>query len=426
MAKLTKIALRSALLVSASIPLGIAGAHAAATNYSLDTTISIPATAVNNQGGAMTGFDISYFDSRGIYYFADRSNASVDIISGATNTVLSQAGGFAGQLSATSISGPDGVVVGNNGGTFTLYAGDGGSTLRSFNVTNPSAPVAGTTVNTGGGQYRVDEMTISTNGTLFVANNANSPSFATILSTQPSLATTHSNITIPGQVASGGMEASVYDPATGTFFVSVPTFNGTDPGGVQEYSTSGVPLRTYNFSTLSGGAITACSSSGIDLGASGNLMVGCNIAGAQAVVLNPSGTGSIVRTISAITLTDELWYDPTTGNFYVTGTNPAGDRVIDVISDATGAVLQSIDLTQLGVGQSVNTHSVAVDPLNGNIFVPLEGTVGSATDTLCPRGCVAVFSETTSVPEPSSLPVLLASLAGLFGLTGLLRRFFLS
>ena len=52
----------------------------------------------------MTSFDISFVDPvTGNYYFADRSNASVDIFSGATNTFLGRAGGFAGQLATTSL-----------------------------------------------------------------------------------------------------------------------------------------------------------------------------------------------------------------------------------------------------------------------------------------------------------------------------------
>jgi hypothetical protein len=100
-------------------------------------------------------------------------------------------------------------------------------------------------------------------------------------------------------------------------------------------------------------------------------MVGCGNAGTQTVVVKPNGT--LVTTISAISGSDELWYDPVTGNFYVTGVNAAGDRVIDVISDSTYAVLDSVDLTALGADH-VNAHSVAVDPLNGNIFVPLEAS----------------------------------------------------
>jgi hypothetical protein len=131
-------------------------------------------------------------------------------------------------------------------------------------------------------------------------------------------------------------------------------------------------------------------------------------------VLNPTGTGSIVTTISAVSGSDELWYDPVNRRFYVTGVNAAGDRVIDVISDSGYGILQSIDLTALGAG-TVNAHSVAVDPINGDIFVPLEGsTTTGGPDTLCPSGCVAVFASKT--PEPASLTLLAAGLAGLFGL----------
>jgi hypothetical protein len=254
---------------------------------------------------------------------------------------------------------------------------------------------------------------------LFAANNANTPAFASLINTSTALSPslTKGSITIPSQTAaSGGMEQSVWDPATGTFFVSVPTFNGTDPGGVQEFSATGAPLQAYSFASM---GIASCSPAGLVLGGSGNLTVGCGNAGTQTVVLNPTGTGSIVRTLSQVSGSDELYYDPTTGNVFVTGVNAAGDRVIDVYSDATGALLQSIDLTALGAGTS-NLHSVAVDPLNNDIFVPLTGTSAGITDALCPGGCVAVFAE--NVPEPASLALLAAALAGVVGASGVMRR----
>jgi hypothetical protein len=394
------------------------------TNYGLLTTIAIPASNVNSQGGNMTGFDISFVDPvTGNYYFADRSNASVDIFSGATNTFLGRAGGFAGQLATTSVSGPDGVLVVNNGVTATLYAGDGGSTLRSFNVTNPTNPIAGGTVNTGGGAFRVDEMAYSpATHSLFVANNANTPSFASLISTATPLAPTltHGNITVPSQTAAdGGLEQSVWNAATGTFFVSVPTFNGTDAGGVQEFSSSGAALRTYNFTAM---GIASCSPAGLGLGASGNLMVGCGNANTQTVVLNPAGAGSIVATRTAVSGSDELWFDPTSADFFVTGVNAAGDRVIDIFSDSDDSLLQSIDLTALGAGDS-NLHSVAVDPLNGEIFVPLTGSTAAAADTLCPNGCVAVFAErAAAVPEPGSLPLAAIALAAMLAVAARTRR----
>src|SRR5205823_2427827 len=117
-----------------------------------------------------------------------------------------------------------------------------------------------------------------------------------------------------------------------------------------------------------------------------------------------AGAGSIVALIGQISGSDELYYDPTTAAFYVTGVAASGDRVFDVINDATDAVLQSVSLTALGADH-VNAHSIAVDPLNGRVFVPLQGTLPNLPDVLCPVGCVAVFASAGStVPEPGTLP----------------------
>jgi hypothetical protein len=384
---------------------------AANASYILDTTIPIAPL-----GSPLTSFDISFVDGQtGIYYFADRSNKSVDIINGATNTVIGQAPGFVGLSPAgTSQSGPDGVVVVHNGSTVTLYAGDGNSTLRAFNVNTPSAPVAQGTFNTGGGVFRVDEMAYSpANNTLFLANNANSPAFATIVNANPTNITqVAGSITIPGQVASGGMEQSVWNPNTGSFFVSVPTLNGSDAGGVQEFTPNGTPLKFISLNSL---GITGCSPAGLALGASGNLMIGCGTANTQTVVINPV-TGTLVATLSQVSSSDELWYDPATHRFYVTGANAAGDRVIDVFDDATYSLQQSIDLTALGFGAS-NLHSVAVDPLNDEIFVPITASSAAFPNTECPSGCVAVFAESTSVPEPGSALLVATALAGLMAMT---------
>jgi hypothetical protein len=133
--KVAGLALAAASILAA----GLAPARAANTDYQLLSTIALPATAANNQGGAFTAFDISYVDPiTGDYYVADRSNASVDIISGSSLQVINQVGGFTGQQATTSVSGPDGVLVANNGTNATLFAGNGNSTLLSFNVTNPT------------------------------------------------------------------------------------------------------------------------------------------------------------------------------------------------------------------------------------------------------------------------------------------------
>jgi len=259
----------------------------------------VPSDAANVQpGGAFTSFDISFFDPvTRLDYVADRSNASVDIFSGASRSFVGRATGFTGQGATTSVSGADGVVAVTSGGTTTLYAGDGNSTLKVFNATNPAAPTLLQSIPTGG-SFRVDEMAYSPlTHQLLAANNADAPAFGTIFSTSPTPVTiAHANIIIPGAGNADGLEQPVWDPNTGTFFISVPLFGGVGAGGVAEILTNGTVGRLYNFSSF---GIAACSPTGLALGASGNLMVGCGTAGTQTVLLNPTGTGSIVTNVLA-------------------------------------------------------------------------------------------------------------------------------
>jgi hypothetical protein len=263
-------------------------------------------------------------------------------------------------------------------------------------------------------------------GLVLAANNAATPAYGNLFSTSgPALAPATlkvSPITVPvgqGGIAAGGMEQPEWDPKTGTFFVSIPQLGvggASDPGGVAEISTAGVVLRTISLASL---GITSCSPAGLKVGASGNLMVGCGNVGAAAIMLNPTGgalgTGSIVKTFAGLGGTDELWYDPTTNKFYVTGNNGTNTtRFFDVVTDngAGSTITQTVDLPT-----TTSAHSITVDPFNGDVFVALAGTAGPNGVDPCPAsfanpGCIAVFS----TPEPGSLPLLVVGLAGLIGL----------
>ncbi len=147
--------------------------------------IPVPTDAANMQaGGAFTAFDISFFDAAtGDDYVADRSNASVDIFSGSKLTFLGRATGFTGQQATTSVSGPDGVLAVTSGATTTIYAGDGDSTLKVFNGTNPAAPSLLQSLSTGG-SFRVDEMAYSPlTHQVLAANNADTPAFGNLFNT---------------------------------------------------------------------------------------------------------------------------------------------------------------------------------------------------------------------------------------------------
>ena len=142
-------------------------------------------TAVQIPGNPLRSYDISWVNPhRAEYYLADRSNAGIDIIDTHHLTFKRRLGGFVGVVlnaAGTAVnndkSGPDGVVTHGR----WLYAGDGNSTLKVFNATNPTAPALLQSISTGG-SFRVDEMAYSpATQQLLAANNADSPAFATFL-----------------------------------------------------------------------------------------------------------------------------------------------------------------------------------------------------------------------------------------------------
>jgi hypothetical protein len=383
------------LVLASSLALAPFGAAFAGPTYNLLTTIAVPPDAANLQPGSVfSSFDISFIDpSAQTYYVANRSNASVDIFSTSTLSFVGRATGFTGQFASNSVAGADGTLVITSGANHTLFAGDGNSTLKVFNVNNPAAPVLLNSISTGG-MFRADELSYSPSANLIlVANNADSPAYATLINATTG-AIVKPHIVIPGAGPDDGLEQSVWNPATNSFFVSVPSFAG-DQGGVAEINVDGSIGRLYKFANM---GISACGSSGLVLGTSGNLLVGCSDAASQTVLLNPAGAGSIVATFAQIRGSDELAFDPTRDQFYATGVDAAGNRSIGVISDATDQLLQLI-----GGLPNVNSHSIAVDPLTGDIFAPLEAvTLTGGVDAFCPQGCIAVFA-LSNVPEPDSV-----------------------
>ncbi len=226
------------------------------------------------------------------------------------------------------------------------------------------------------------------------------------------------------------MEQPAWDKNTGTFFVSIPqlgTGGANDAGGVAEIDTSGNVLRTISFTNL---GISSCSPTGLAVGGDGNLMVGCGNVGTQAILLNPTGgathTGSIVATFAGLAGTDEVWYDPTTNAFYVTGNGGTNTtRFFDIVTDAglASAISQMVDLPT-----TTSAHSITVDPFNGDVFVALAGTAGPNGVNPCPAsfanpGCIAVFGQAVvAAPEPASLTLMMTAFAGFAGLVWSRRR----
>ena len=182
-----------------------------------------------------------------------------------------------------------------SGGVTTLYAGDGNSTLKVFNATNPAAPTFQQSISTGG-TTRVDEMAFSPlTGQVLAANNAETPAFGNLFDTAgghaPAASSPPGHITVPA--GQGGIDDRRHgaagvesEPRERSSFPFRSWPGPNNPGGVAEISTAGTVLRTIDFGTL---GISSCSPTGLAVGGSGNMLVGCGNA-TQAVLLDKNGT----------------------------------------------------------------------------------------------------------------------------------------
>src|ERR1700730_3696687 len=310
-----------------------------ADTYALTTTIAIPTSAFNTPtspgGGLCRTFDISFFDPvTQLDYVADRSNASVDIFSAANNTFVERLGGtlsgptFTGQQASNAASGPDGVQVVNMPGQHQVFVGDGPSILWTFNINPPTnnptftqSPTLGT-----GGTLRVDEMSYSpTANTLLVANHADTPAFGTLINAKTGVPVTvpggGTKIIIPQGGATGGLEASDFNPVTKTFFLAVPQLAAIPgaAGGVAEINpVTGAVILVINLQQVLNGQPTCgnCSPTGLAAAANGQMLIGAGNTGAGSGAIILDSSGKVIATFPGIQGVDQVWWDPTTNRWF--------------------------------------------------------------------------------------------------------------
>jgi hypothetical protein len=421
--KRVPVAGRTWLLAGVALAALAARPAAAAPTYQFEGTIAVPTTSYNTTG-TFIGYDLSTFDaSDGLYYLTDRSNNAVDVFSAKTNSFVTYLGlgSFAGNTPSSGSAGPNGISITTLGnGDHLLLAGNSPSNFVEFNLAPDGTTVLGTpqTISTAVAgtpvpQNRVDGVAYSpTANTVLAANNASNPGFITLVNNANgavirSLLLDGANGT--PNVGGNGVEATIFNTVRNSFFVAVPalTAAATDAGGVIEVSaTTGQILNTYDFDALGLGASGSCSPTGMAQGAGGTLVVACSVGGTQSIILDPTGKGSI-RVIAGTSGSDELTYDPTNGLAFEADRFQVGGSVLGIVDTSTAQSTQNLPI-------SYNAHSVAVDPVSGEVFVALDASSGTNTDAVCPSGCIGVFGiEPTAVPEPATLPVMAMGLIAL-------------
>jgi hypothetical protein len=399
-------------------------------------------TAIAIPGNPLTTFDISWVDpGRAEYYLGDRSNSGIEIIDTEHNTFKRRLPGFVGIVlnkAGTAVdnnhSGPDGVTSHGR----WLYAGDGNSTLKVFDLDAPTSTALKQTISTGG-STRLDEMALTTDGGLLLAaNNAEDPPFVTLFTANGDDSTSHVSIIIKIEVdptiippGSGlSLEQPAWDPETKRFYTSIPVI-ANNPAGCNYGQLSG-PI------TCSGGLLVtdplnptsvvgafdpatnvgvvplnACNPNGATVGVHDNLLLGCtpqNAPGDTTTLVINAKTKNFAN-VGNITGSDEVYFNTGDNRYYTASAaaiKPAGSPL------GRGSVLGVIDGTSVlieTIPQSSGSHSVAADSKRNRIYVPqiysaAAGAVpagdanttagaGSATvgQLICgsTNGCIAVY-----------------------------------
>src|SRR6266851_2028234 len=408
-----------AAMLAAPALVGAGTAYAACTGPGAPAnteTQCLTAVQLPQGSNPLRSYDISWVNPhRAEYYLADRSNAAIDIIDTHNRTFKRFLGkgqfvgvklNAAGTAVNNDISGPDGVVTHGR----WLYAGDGDSTLKVFDL-DGSGALAQPPLKTGG-EFRVDEMALTTDGELLLTvNNADDPPFATLFAANGdrnhSSVRELSHITINAVLFpdTPGIEQPAWDPKTKRFYVSVPILG--KPGGCGTATCDG-GLMVIDPDTVTPGnfvlgafdpaknsgvlQLSNCGPNGATVGPHDNLLLGCtpanNPANGSTLVIN--ATTKHFSHVNGIVGSDEVWFNKGDGRYY-TGSNRNCKTTAPCPTAATqAAVLGVIDATSVlieTIPQSSGSHSVAADSKRNLIFVPQNApaaVVGAGGDTTGP------------------------------------------
>ena len=193
------------------------------------------------------------------------------------------------------------------------------------------------------------------------------------------------------EVGLAGLGAMVFNPNTGHFLltngnassdITYGTVDEIDPFHTFEGGPPlGVPAVINSF------VVPSCMPSGIAMGPGTDFLVTC--AGHDGRQFAPTTyiingtTGAIVSTINFVGGVDQGWFNPGDGRYYLAARDMLPGPVLGVIDARKRQWLQNVPTNG-------NAHSVAADPINNHVFVPLPA--GGNCQSQAPDGCVGVYA----------------------------------
>jgi hypothetical protein len=334
-------------------------------------------------------FDISWVDqATGRYYLAEAGNAAVDVVDAENNLYLGRITGFHGlglqddPCGPIEGMGPNGVVVAANN---QLWADDAHGTVKVFDLNKSQPPFADVkpiaTISTGA-NCRADELGFDPKDHIIIVGNPEEkPPYASIISSEPPY-------TVLGKVpfeGARGFEQPLWDPELkgGRMLATVPGMGETSKVVVFNLKDPKNPSIEATYPTGNCG-------SGLVLGPSGHLLVGCG--GGKPLIVIDAATGKMIASVEGTKGADEVWYNPGDNNYYAASA-AGGMPTLSVIDAATNKLVNT-----LPAGPGV--HSVAAYRENNHIFVPIAVPNNAVPTDACntmfgfpeKRGCIAVYA----------------------------------
>ncbi len=197
-----------------------------------------------------------------------------------------------------------------------------------------------------------------------------------------------------GASAPAGLGGLAFYPPTSTFLltnanstgdITVGSVDVIDPlhaitvAGVTKF----VPVVINSF------PIYNCMPTSLSVGPGTDVLVGCADHDGRAfspstVIINGT-TGQVITTINFVGAVDETWYNPGDNNYYLAARDMPSGPVLGVINAKSRLWLQNVPTNG-------NAHSVAVDPKNNHIFVPLPSGSSANCQSAAADGCVGVYA----------------------------------
>jgi len=389
------------------------------TAFAADETFT--KTSVITVPGGLNSFDIGFVDPElGLYFLADRTNATIDQVVTSTNAISQLAkGSFLGVQPGTNTSGPNGVITAND--HKEVWAADGVLCSGACTATSPATQTSRILVidvKTGkvthtidnGGQRRADELCEDPQHHLvLVANDDDLDLFLTFISTESykvvgKIHLDGSDRNAQNVKATNGIEQCQWNPRTKKFYLAVPEVSGpgnnSKPGAVLEINPASMKVQKvfpidFGFSAGPPATADCLGPQGMAIGPQREILLGCSNAGKGSVIINELN-GDLVRNLPGLNGNDEVWFNPGDNHYFLAGSNhnlalPTPGPILGVV-DQSG----DPDAEDAAPTTAAGSHSVAADPFKNQVYVPGN----QAATTLCggSNGCIAVFTTTNDDP----------------------------